>query len=82
MAKLNELKALLEAQIPVLLDVLGAGAAPRYEPLAVRMEALRVIGNPFLMTTSCAWQMTKRRRTCCNTWARRTVHRLSPRWAA
>ncbi len=36
-------KALLEAQIPVLLDVLGAGAAPRYEPLAVRMEALRAL---------------------------------------
>ncbi|HQM59430.1 MAG TPA: hypothetical protein PLH78_04105 [Planctomycetota bacterium] len=36
-------KALLEAQIPVLLDVFGAGAAPRYEPLAVRMEALRVL---------------------------------------
>jgi hypothetical protein len=36
-------RALLQAQVPVLLDVLGAGLVPRYEPLAVRMEALRAL---------------------------------------
>ncbi len=36
-------RALLAAQVPVLLDVLGAGGVQRYEPLAVRMEALRAL---------------------------------------
>jgi len=36
-------KALLERQSKALLEVLGAGSAPRYEPLEVRLEALSAL---------------------------------------